>query len=191
MYMGKEYLSKLKADLLELLKAKALKRGRFVLSSGKVSSYYLDGRITTLTPKGAYLIADIILETLKDRKIDAIGGPTIGADPIVGAIACLSHIKSLPLQTFIVRKSVKGHGMQKQIEGPPLRKGSRVILVDDVATTGGALIEAKEALEKIGIKAKEAIVVVDRLQGAASNLKKAGMRLESIFKIRDLGVRQV
>ncbi len=186
--MSKQELKELKAKLLTLLKKEALKKGRFVLSSGKTSNYYLDGRIITLTPEGAYLVANIILELIKDRKIDAIGGPTLGADPIVGAIAAVSHIKKIPLKTFIVRKTAKEHGLQRQIEGPELNKGDTAILVDDVATTGKSLVEAKEALDKIGVNVAGAIVIVDRGEGAGENLAKAGLKLESIFTIEDLGV---
>jgi orotate phosphoribosyltransferase len=184
----KEGLAGLKTKLLALLKREALKTGEFVLSSGKTSNYYLDGRIITLTPEGAYLAASIILELIKDKGIDAVGGPTLGADPIVGAIACLSHIENIPIKTFIVRKTAKEHGTQRQIEGPALKEGSRVILVDDVATTGKALIEAKEALDKIGVEVELAIVIVDRGEGASVNLAKAGLRLESIFSRQDLGL---
>lgn len=186
--MRKADLKELKKKLLVLLKKEALKKGRFVLSSGRISSYYLDGRIITLTPKGAYLVAAIILELIKDKAIDAIGGPTLGADPIVGAIAVLSHIKHFPIKTFIVRKAAKGHGTKRQIEGPALEKNSRVVLVDDVATIGGALIEAKTALNQIGVKVDRAIVIVDRDEGARESLAKAGCKLESIFTIEDLGI---
>ena len=186
--MAEQGLKELKAELLTLLKKEALKKGRFVLSSGKISNYYLDGRIITLTPEGAYLVAAIILELIKDKGIDAIGGPTLGADPIVGAIAALSHINKIAVKTFIVRKGAKEHGMQRQIEGPALKKGDKVILVDDVATTGGSLIEAREALDKIGVRVEKAIVIVDRQEGAKENLTQAGIKLESIFTIEDLGV---
>ncbi len=171
-----------------MLEKEAFKKGKFVLSSGKTSNYYLDGRVITLTPEGAYLAASIILKMAAGKKIDAIGGPTLGADPIVGALAALSHINNFPVRTFIVRKAAKAHGTQRQVEGPALKKGSRVILVDDVATTGKALIEAKEALDKIGVKAGQAIVIVDRGEGARENLAKAGLELDSIFTIDDLGV---
>ncbi|MFH0913548.1 MAG: orotate phosphoribosyltransferase [Candidatus Omnitrophota bacterium] len=179
-------LKELKSKLLALLKKEALKKGRFVLSSGKISNYYLDGRIITLTPEGAYLVAGIILELIKDRGIDAVGGPTLGADPIVGAIAALSHLKKIPLKTFIVRKAVKTYGTQRRIEGPSLKKKSKVVVVDDVATTGGALIEAKQALDKLGVRVDTAIVIVDRGEGAKENLAKAGLKLESIFSRSDI-----
>lgn len=184
--MSQDNISKWNIKLLALLKKEAFKKGRFVLSSGKVSSYYLDGRIITLTPEGVYLTASIILEMLKNKDIDAIGGPTLGADPIVGAIAVLSHIQKIPLKTFIVRKDAKKHGTQRKIEGPALKKNSKVILVDDVATTGNSLVEAKQALQDLGIEVNEAIVIVDRCEGARENLVKKGLKLKSIFKIEEL-----
>ena len=178
-------MQELKKKLFTLLNEKALKRGKFVLSSGKTSVYYLDGRVITLTPEGAFLTASIILHLIKSRGINALGGPTLGADPIVGAVAALSHIHNVPLKTFIVRKAAKEHGTGKQIEGPELKPGEKVILVDDVATTGKALIEAKEALDKQNILADKAIVIVDRNEGAKENLEKYGIKLESIFNIKD------
>lgn len=181
-------IKELKARLFALLQKEALKKGKFVLSSGRESSYYLDGRVITLTPEGAFLVGSLILEMIKGRGIDAVGGPTLGADPIVGAVAVLSHIKNIPLKTFIVRKKAKEHGTQRRIEGPALKEGSRVIIVDDVATTGKAIIEAKEALDKEGLVADTAVVIVDRGEGAALNLAGAGLKLEPIFKISDFGL---
>lgn len=186
--MVKPNIKKSKERLFYLLKKKALFKGRIVLSSGKISNYYIDGRLITLNPEGAYLIADIILDLIKEKKIDAIGGPTLGADPIVGAIATLSYIRKSPINTFIVRKTPKQHGRMRQFEGPALEKNSKVILVDDVATTGGALIEAKEVLNKEGIKVNCAIVMIDREEGAKENLAKKGLRLLSIFKSSDFGL---
>lgn len=175
-----------KQRLMDLLKQEAFKKGNFVLSSGKSSSYYLDGRIITLAAEGAYLSGSIILDSIKELNIDAVGGPTLGADPIVGAIAVLSYINKTPIKTFIVRKAAKEHGMQRQIEGPALAPGSRVVIVDDIATTGKALIEAKQILDKAGVAVVKAVVIVDRLEGAKENLEKNGCCLESIFTIKDL-----
>jgi len=186
--MAKETITELKISLLALLKKEAFKKGEFVLSSGKASNYYLDGRVITLTPEGAYLAGSIILELIKDKNIAAVGGPTLGADPIAGAVAVLSHLQKIPLKTFIVRKAAKVHGAQRQIEGPALKKGEEVVLVDDVATTGASLIEARDALDKIGVSAKTTIVIVDRLEGAKENLARAGLTLESIFTIKDFGL---
>lgn len=171
-----------------LLQKEALKKGKFVLSSGKNSNYYLDGRIITMTPEGAYLVASIILDWLKGEDIQAVGGPTLGADPIVGAVAALSHIRNKPVKTFIVRKQAKEHGTQRQIEGPALKKNDRILLVDDVATTGKSLIEAKKALDKIGAVVVKSMVIVDRNEGARENLAREGVRLESIFEISDFGL---
>ena len=180
--------AELKQKLFDLLNTEALKRGKFLLSSGKESNYYLDGRVITLTPQGAYLVGSIILDMVSDRDLDAVGGPTLGADPICGAVAALSYINNKPLKTFIVRSQAKDHGALRQIEGPALKKGDQVILLDDVATTGKALIEAKQALDKIGVIARQAIVIVDRQEGATDNLAKVGLELESIFKIVEFGL---
>ena len=183
--MEKKGREELRSQLLALLKKEAFRRGDFLLSSGKRSNYYLDARVVTLSAKGAYLTAGIILDMAKENKVGAVGGPTIGADPIVGALAACSYLSAIPLKTFIVRKSAKEHGTQRQIEGPALKKGERVILVDDVATTGKALIEAKSALDLMGVEIIKAIVIIDRDEGARENLLKAGLTLESIFTIKD------
>lgn len=181
-------LPELREQLLALLKKDALKTGRFVLSSGKESSYYLDGRVITMTPEGAWLVAGIMLKMVEGQAINALGGPTLGADPIVGAVACLSHIQGRPLKTFIVRKQAKEHGTQRQVEGPALHPGDTVILVDDVATTGKSLVEAAQALDALGVRVRKAIVIVDRNEGAVENLAGVGVVLESIFTLEDLGV---
>ncbi len=186
--MEKLNLAQLKAKLFDLLNQEALRRGKFLLSSGLESNYYLDGRVITLSPQGAYLVGNIILEMIKGESLDALGGPTLGADPIVGSVAALSYINAEPIKTFIVRKQAKEHGTQQRVEGPALKKGDRVVLVDDVATSGKAILEAKQALDKIGVVSVKAIVVVDRNQGAAENLDRAGLKLESIFKIADFGL---
>jgi orotate phosphoribosyltransferase len=181
-------LKEWKDQLLKLLDKEAFKRGDFTLSSGKKSNYYLDGRVITLTPEGAYLVANIILRLCEGKDISAIGGPTLGADPMVGAIAAISHIKGIPLKTFIVRKAVKGHGAKRQIEGPKLKEDDKALLVDDVATTGKALVEAKEALAKNGILCDSAMVIVDRCEGAKENLIRSGLKLVSIFTVKDFGL---
>jgi orotate phosphoribosyltransferase len=181
-------LQDMRKRFFALLQEEALKKGDFTLSSGKKSGYYLDGRVIPLTPEGAFLTAGIFLEMLKDALPDAVGGPTLGADPIAGALACLSHLRGTPVKTFIVRKASKGHGMQRQIEGPSIARGAEVVLVDDVATTGGALIEAKTALDNAGITVSRALVIVDRQENAESNLAASGLKLESIFKISEFEV---
>jgi len=177
---------KTKEKLFTLIKKYAYAEGTFKLSSGKTSSYYIDCRKVTLSSEGALLAARLILECVKNKKIDAIGGPTIGADPLVSAVSVLSLLENKkPLNAFLVRKSAKAHGLQRQIEGPLLKKSCRVAVVDDVATSGGSLIEAITALTDAGIKVVMAIVLVDRNEGAKENLKKLGCELHSFFNIDD------
>ena len=179
-----------KAKLLDILKKEAFFRGKFVLSSGKESSFYLDARLVTLSAGGAYLTGRIMLEMIKNDHIDAVGGPTLGADPMVGAIASLSYQACLsgrqagrPVPTFIIRKAPKAHGKRQQIEGPELKADARVVIIDDVATTGKALIESVEVLAKIGIKPVKAICLIDRGEGAREALARHHVPMESIFTI--------
>lgn len=178
-------MTKDKASLLKLLKKNSFKKGKFVLASGKESSYYLDGKLTTLTAEGAYLVAKIILDMIKKDKIAAIGGLTLGADPIVSAVAAISYAEKKPVDAFIVRKEPKKHGMQRFIEGPAFKTGARILVVDDVVTTGGSTIKAINAIRQAGGKIVKAIALVDRKEGAKENLAALGVELESIFTIED------
>src|SRR3954471_12338602 len=132
------------SQLRDIIRKRSLRIGDFTLSSGKKSSYYLDCRMTTLDARGALLIGRIILQRIREYKLhaEAIGGLTMGADPIATAVAVVSAIESQPIQAFIVRKEAKGHGAQKLIEGYGGKPGSRVIVVDDVCTTGGSTLMA-------------------------------------------------
>ncbi|MBI3601954.1 MAG: orotate phosphoribosyltransferase [Candidatus Omnitrophica bacterium] len=179
-----------KAKLLDILKKEAFFRGKFILSSGKVSNFYLDARLVTLSAPGAYLTARIMLDMVKNDHLDAIGGPTLGADPMVGAIASLSYQtgpafggSGKPLATFIIRKIPKAHGKGQQVEGPALKEGARVVIIDDVATTGQALVESVEVLTKMNVKVTKAICIIDRAQGAREALSKYNVPMESIFTI--------
>ncbi len=174
-----------KSELFRLLKTQAFFKGKFILSSGKESNFYLDARLVTLSAAGAYLTARIMLDMIKDDQPDAIGGPTLGADPMVGAIASLSHQEGRPINTFIIRKQPKAHGKQQQVEGPLLKEGGSVVIIDDVATTGKAFVESIEVLQKMNIKIKKAICVIDRGEGALEALAKYNVPLESIFTIAE------
>ncbi len=170
-------------ELFNILKTKAFFRGKFILSSGKESSFYLDARLVTLSADGAYYTGKIILDMVKDDALDAIGGPTLGADPMVGVVASLSFQSGKPVPTFIIRKAPKAHGKQQQVEGPELKEGARVVIIDDVATTGKAFVESIEVLAKMGIKPLKAICVIDRNEGAREALAKYGVPLAPIFTI--------
>ena len=176
-----------KLKLLELIKKDAVFRGDYTLSSGKKSSYYIDLRLVTLSSEGAYLIGEVISDVLAKEKVDAIGGLTMGADPIAGAVAAISYKKGKPINAFIVRKEVKEHGKGKAIEGP-LKKASRVAVIDDVATSGGSLIKAIESLEKEGHKIVKVMCLVDRGEGAPEILSSKGYTLFSLYTKKDLGL---
>ncbi len=156
-----------KAELLDLLKKQqAFKFGDFTLSSGKKSDFYVDCRKVTLHPLGAKLIGRLVLDKIKGVKVDAVGGMTMGADPIIGAVITLGDIPG-----FIVRKKAKEHGTKQRIEGI-LQPGWNVLIVEDVATTGGSALEAIQAAEEAGAKVVKVISVVDREEGARAALAK-------------------
>jgi orotate phosphoribosyltransferase len=159
--------------LKALLKEHSLMFGDFTLVSGKKSKYYFDSKKTTLMPEGAYLVAAEILKTIRDNNIeaDAIGGLTLGADPIVCPVAALSHLQGAPLSAFIVRKETKEHGTGRKVEGN-LEPGSRVVVVDDVVTTAGSTLKAIEAAEAAGFKIAAVICLVDREEGGSEKLAR-------------------
>ena len=163
----------------------SFKRGDFTLTSGAKSNYYINGKLTTLDSRGAYLLARIFLAMISDDAPNAIGGLTLGADPIIGSMLSLAGMEDLQLKGFIVRKAAKQHGTQSLIEGA-LSEGDRVAIIEDVTTTGGSSLKAIEAVEAVGCKVAKVLVIVDRQQGATENLKKKGYRLESIFTVEEL-----
>ncbi len=170
-------------ELFGLLKTKAFFKGKFILSSGKESSFYLDARLVSLSAPGAYYTGRIILDMANGLPVDAIGGPTLGADPMVGAVASLGFQAGKPLPTFIIRKQPKAHGKQQQVEGPELKEGANVIIIDDVATTGKAFIESIEVLQKMKVNILKAICIIDRGEGATEALAKYNVPMASIFTI--------
>jgi orotate phosphoribosyltransferase len=176
-----------RSRLLALIKKEAVFKGEYILSSGKKSSYYIDLRLITLSSEGAYLIANVLFDELKDKDIDAIGGLTMGADPIASAYSAISYTRGKPTSAFIIRKEEKKHGKGKLIEGP-LKKGAHVAIVDDVATSGGSLIRAVEAAENAGCIVASVFSIVDRNEGASEELAKRGHELHSIYSLKDLGV---
>ncbi len=179
-----------RARLIALLKRDALRTGTFTLASGRTSHYYVDGRTVTLSAEGASVIAAGVLEILANYpKVEAVGGLTMGADPIVGATLAVAglHGQSAGLRGFLVRKEAKGHGTGKLVEGP-LTPGMTVAILDDVATTGGSSLQAVAAVEAFGCKVACIIVVLDRLEGAIAAFAEKGHEFVSLVTIRDLGV---
>jgi len=174
-----------RARLLDILRERAVSYGDFTLASGRKSSYYIDARVVTLHHEGAHLIARAILDFLRAEGIeaDAVGGLAIGADPIAGAIAALSHLEASPLSGFIVRKESKGHGTGRLIEGG-LASGSRVVVVDDVITTGASTLAAIRAVEEFGCKVVAVTCVIDREEGGAQTLRE--YRFRPLFRVSEL-----
>lgn len=174
-----------KKQLLKLLKNQAFLKKKVKLASGKMSNFYIDVRKVSLSPEGIYLISRLIFDLIKSENITAIGGPTLGADPIVSGACFLAHKNKRKLKGFLIRKNPKKHGRQKMIEGQELKASDRVIIVDDVATSGGSLIKAIEVLRGEKVKISGAAVVVDRQEGARENLSKYNCPLFSIFTKKD------
>jgi orotate phosphoribosyltransferase len=174
-------------ELRGIIRQKSLRVGDFTLTSGKKSPYYLDCRMTTLDPRGALLIGRLILENISKHAIraDAIGGLTMGADPIATAVAVVSSLENRPISAFIVRKEAKGHGMQRAIEGFDGKKGSRVIVVDDVCTTGDSILKAAERAEEAGYEVAATFCVVDREEGGTERIAKR-YPFYALFTAREL-----
>ncbi len=175
-----------KTRLLEIIKNRSLLReGEFKLASGATSKYYLDMKPTTFDPEGATLIAEIICEMIAgDPEVRYIGGLELGAVPVVAA-CCVISLSNHPLQGFVVRKERKGHGTNKKIDGN-FEGGATVILLDDVTTSGGSVLEAVAAVRAHGCTVKRVITIVDRQEGASENLAKEGIELSPIFQRDEL-----
>jgi orotate phosphoribosyltransferase len=177
-----------KKALMELVRAKALKFGEFTLTSGKKASYYLDGKQITLDPFGAKLVAEGILDLLTAEEMPkAVGGMSIGADPILASVVLMSAIRNTPVIGFLVRKEPKGHGMGRCIEGP-VQPGDTVAIVEDVVTTGGSSLQAIERAEAFGLKVQRIIAIIDRMEGGAAEFTRRGYRFDSLLTIRDFGI---
>jgi len=178
-------LAAAKARLLAIIKAKSLLRGTFTLVSGAVSNYYLDLKPTMFDPEGAALLAEIVSAMLEgEPDVESIGGLELGAVPIVVAVAARSWPKR-PIRGFVVRKEKKGHGTDQKIDGNYL-PGAPVILMEDVTTKGGSVMQAVNAVRAQGGRVKKIITIVDRLEGATENLAREGLTLVPIFTTKDL-----
>jgi orotate phosphoribosyltransferase len=174
--------------LAALLKQKSLRHGMFVLSSGKTSTYYIDGKLTCMDPEGAACIAETVLKEVEGMPVDAIGGMDMGATPIIGAVACTSYRIGKPIPTFVVRKEAKFHGTKKQIEGPIPDGPCNVVIVDDVVTSGGSILKAIDAVKERGCKVLLAISVLDRNAGATELLRAHDIPYRPLVTLREIGV---
>jgi orotate phosphoribosyltransferase len=173
--------------LLALVKQDALQFGDFTLASGKKSNFYIDCRNVTLSAEGAALIGAGLFDLFERESIDAVGGLTMGADPVLSAVLTVAGIRGRPLRGFIVRKEGKQHGAGKLVEGP-IRSGDRVAVVEDVTTTGGSALQAVAAVEAIGAKTVCVATVLDRLAGAKEAFAEKGIPFLSLLTLSDLGI---
>ncbi len=170
--------------LLAVIRRNSLLQDRdFLLTSGRSSGFFFDMKRTMLDPEGAALLADLLFERIREEKVDGIGGMETGAIPIVANL-CLRSWPERPMLGFFVRKAAKGHGTDQRVDGR-LEPGSRVILFEDVTTTGGSAMQAVEQARRQHCTIVKVVSVVDRLEGAAENFAKAGIPFEALFTWRD------
>ena len=176
-----------RSALIALLASRSTKRGRFTLASGKTSELYIDARLTTMSPDGLRLIGPLGLAALREEgwTVDAIGGLTLGADPIAYAISYASAELRRPLRAFTVRKQAKAHGTGKLIEGP-FTPGDRVVIVEDVITTGTSTLQAIEAVQQAGGVIAGVLALVDREEGGREAIEATGIRVASIVRASEL-----
>jgi orotate phosphoribosyltransferase len=171
----------LKSEILN----KAVVHGKVILSSGKEADYYVDLRRITLDHVAAPLVGRVMLDLTKDWDYEAVGGLTLGADPVATAMMHVAAAEGRALDSFVVRKAEKAHGLQRRIEGPDV-KGKRVLAVEDTSTTGGSVLTAVEALQEAGAIVVGVAVIVER--GAADRVSEAGLEYRAAYQLADLGL---
>ena len=180
-------MTELKTRLAKLLLELSYKEGDFTLTSGKKSDYYFDCKQTALNAEGGYLIGRLFFDMLKDMDVDGVGGMTLGADPLITGVTVVSFLEGRPLPGFIIRKQSKGHGTNQYLEGlANFEKGDKVVLLEDVCTTGGTLITAAERVRDAGLEIVGVLAVLDREEGGRERLAEAGLALKAIFTRREL-----
>ncbi len=177
-----------KGALKKIILERSYREGTFKLTSGRISDFYIDCKQTTLSAEGAYLCGRLFFEMIrKTPNISAVGGMTLGADPLVTAVSVVSYLEKAPIPAFIIRKEPKGHGTGSWIEGKAnIPEGSRVALVEDVVTTGGTLVTAIERTRQEGFEVGAVLTLVDRQEGGAETLKSEGFDLLAIFTRSEL-----
>jgi len=176
--------------LIEMLAARSVRRGSFVLASGKQSSLYVDARLTTMSPDGLATVGPLAIAAMTDTgwAPDAVGGLTLGADPVSYAIAYASALAGAPIRSFTVRKEAKAHGTGKIIEGP-FRPGDRVVVIEDVITTGASALKAIDVIRAAGGNVMGVLAVVDREEGGRELLNAAGHAVVSLARASEILAR--
>ncbi len=181
--------TRVRTDLISLIRKLSYREGDFTLASGKKSKFYIDLKATTLHPEGAHLIGKLAVALARDEgiRVEGVGGLTLGADPLATAISLAARSENLVWPAFIVRKEPKDHGTARYIEGTEnLRPGSELWVLEDVVTTGGSSQKAIERLREAGFKVNSVLTVVDREQGGREALEKLGVRLSSLVKFSEI-----
>ncbi len=176
-----------RAALLEIIRDKAIVHGRVTLSSGREADYYVDLRRITLDGQAAPLVGRVMRDLVADLRFDAVGGLTLGADPVATAMLHAAAQDGERLDAFVVRKSGKAHGLQQRIEGPAIA-GRRVLIVEDTSTTGASPLEAAQAAKEAGAEIVAIATIADRATGAAQRFAEAGMEYRHAFSLTDLGL---
>jgi orotate phosphoribosyltransferase len=174
-------------QLLGIIRDQAVVSGRVTLSSGAQADYYVDLRRVTLDGVAAPLVGQVMLDLVDDLDIDAVGGLTMGADPVATAMLHAAAARGQRLDAFVVRKSEKAHGLQRRIEGPSIA-GRRVLVVEDTSTTGGSPLAAVEACREAGAEVVAVAVIADRASGAAERLREHGLDYRAAYRLADLGL---
>jgi len=174
-------------QLIDLFRERALKFGDFTLASGRKATYYLDGKQITLHSHGLRLVSEGLLDLLAGIEFTAIGGMSIGADPIIGGVLTAAAEQGRALDGFLIRKEAKGHGTNRFVEGP-VAPGARVVVVDDVVTTGGSSLMAIDRIQEFGCEVVQVVAIVDRLEGGAGNFAARNLPFRALLTIEDFGI---
>lgn len=176
-----------RARLLEIVKAKAIVHGHVTLSSGREADYYVDLRRITLDGEAAPLVGRVMSDLVKDLDFDAVGGLTLGADPVATGMLHARAAAGGRVDAFVVRKAGKAHGLQQRIEGPSI-EGRRVLIVEDTSTTGASPLEAASAAREAGAEVVAVATIADRATGAAERFAEAGLEYRYVYGLEDLGL---
>src|SRR6266487_2711608 len=173
--------------LIQLLVERSFSRGRFILASGKLSSFYIDARMTTMSPEGLLILGPLAIDVIRGAgwSVDSVGGLTLGADPLAYSISTSSNDLPPLIRAFTVRKEAKTHGQGKLIEGP-FKSGDSVVVVEDVITTGSSAIHAINAVLAAGGSVSGVLAIVDRQEGGVNAIQKAGYNIITLATVQDL-----
>jgi len=178
----------MKQELIQIICEKSFKYSQepsFKLVSGKMSHFYVNCKPTTMSPRGMFLVGHLVFDAIKDLKPDGIGGLTFGADPVAVATAFVSELEAIPVNAFSIRKTQKDHGIVRWIEGD-MNPGQRVVIIDDVVTTGGSTIKAIERARSEGLEVVKAVILVDRQEGGLENIREHVTDVTAIITRDDL-----